>query len=145
MAAAGKKVLMIGDGINDAPVLKGAAVAIAMGRGSALAQASADLVLVNDDLAAVPAAIETARRTLKVIRQNLAWAAAYNFLALPLAALGMVPPWAAAIGMSLSSILVVLNALRLAPASTDRIHAPTTPALRVEPVPLSVTAGGIAS
>lgn len=145
MAAAGKKVLMIGDGINDAPVLKGAAVAIAMGRGSALAQASADLVLVNDDLAAVPAAIETARRTLKVIRQNLAWAAAYNFLALPLAALGMVPPWAAAIGMSLSSILVVLNALRLAPASTDRIQAPTTPALRVEPVPLSVTAGGIAS
>ncbi|MEQ1581143.1 MAG: heavy metal translocating P-type ATPase [Steroidobacteraceae bacterium] len=143
MAAAGDKVLMIGDGINDAPVLKGAAVAIAMGRGSALAQASADLVLVNDDLAAVPLAIDTARRTLRIMRQNLAWAAAYNLLALPLAALGMVPPWAASIGMSLSSIFVVLNALRLAPAQAERTKVPSTSDVNVEPLP--AVAGGIAS
>ncbi len=143
MAAAGRKVLMIGDGINDAPVLRGAAVAIAMGRGSALAQASADLVLVNDDLGAVPHAIETARRTLRIMRQNLAWAAAYNFLALPLAALGMVPPWAASIGMSLSSILVVLNALRLAPVHADRAPPAVTQSMQAGAVP--APAGGFAS
>lgn len=112
----GGVVIAIGDGINDAPLLKGADVAVAMGRGSALAQSSADLILVRDALDELPATIQLARRTMRIVRQNLVWAGVYNVAALPLAALGLVPPWLAAIGMSLSSILVVLNALRLSRA-----------------------------
>jgi Cu2+-exporting ATPase len=106
-------VVAVGDGINDAPLLRGADVAVAMGRGSALAQTSADLILVRDSLDDLPHTVKLARRTQRVIRQNLSWAVTYNLAALPLAALGFVPPWLAAIGMSLSSIVVVLNAMRL--------------------------------
>jgi Cu2+-exporting ATPase len=109
----GAVVVAVGDGINDAPLLRGADVAVAMGRGSALAQTSADLILVRDSLDELPHTVELARRTQRIIRQNLAWAVAYNLAALPLAALGFVPPWLAAIGMSLSSVVVVLNAMRL--------------------------------
>jgi Cu2+-exporting ATPase len=109
----GAVVVAVGDGINDAPLLRGADVAVAMGRGSALAQTSADLILVRESLDDLPHTIELARRTQRVIRQNLAWSIAYNLAALPLAALGFVPPWLAAIGMSLSSVVVVLNAMRL--------------------------------
>jgi len=114
LQAEGKVVIAIGDGINDAPLLRGADVAIAMGRGSALAQTSADLILVRDSLDQLPEIVQLARRAQRIVRQNLAWSIAYNLAALPLAALGLVPAWLAAIGMSLSSVLVVLNATRVA-------------------------------
>jgi Cu2+-exporting ATPase len=96
-------------------VLGAADLAIAMGRGAALAQSSADLILVGENLDAIPQAVQLSRRMLRIARQNLGWSALYNFGSLPLAAIGLIPPWLAALGMSLSSIAVVLNAARLLP------------------------------
>lgn len=109
----GAVVAMIGDGINDAAVLRGADVSFAMGRGAELAQLHADGVLMGDSLAPLADTLDTARRTLAVIRQNLAWATVYNVAAIPAAAVGLLNPWLAGIGMAASSAVVVLNALRL--------------------------------
>jgi Cu2+-exporting ATPase len=117
LRAGGHRVFMIGDGINDGPVLATADVSCAMGHGSAIAQSAADLLLLHESLAALPLAVGTARRTLRVMRQNLIWALGYNLAAVPLAACGLISPWLAALGMSLSSLGVVLNARRLACAA----------------------------
>lgn len=109
----GDKVLMVGDGINDVPVLAGADVSVAMASASDLAKTRADTVLLNNQLTLLPKAIEIADRTHNIIKQNLLFSLTYNLIALPLAASGHVAPWVAAIGMTMSSLIVVLNALRL--------------------------------
>lgn len=110
----GRKALVVGDGINDGPVLAAGYVSCAMGQGSAVALAAADMLLLNERLSTLAAAIVISRRTLRVMRANLLWAFVYNIAAVPAAALGWIPPWAAGLGMSLSSLGVVLNSARVA-------------------------------
>ncbi len=113
LRADGARVIAVGDGINDAPVLAGADVAVALASGTELAQASSDIVLAGEQLGALAHARTIARQTLAILRQNQRWALAYNLVVMPFGALGFVPPWLAALGMSASSLVVVLNALRI--------------------------------
>ncbi len=134
LRAGGSRVLAVGDGFNDAPVLAGADVAVALASGAELTQAAGDVILDGTRLAALPEARAIARETLTVLRQNQRWALGYNLAVVPIAALGFVPPWLAAIGMSLSSLVVVLNALRIGRRTTA---APV-------PVPAGVDLGHVA-
>jgi Cu2+-exporting ATPase len=111
--ARGARVVMIGDGINDAPTLAAADASVSFAHATDLAQVNSGLLVLGDDVRVLADMLRLARRTRRIIRQNLTWAAAYNFLAVPFAAAGWIAPWGAAIGMSLSSLLVVLNAMRL--------------------------------
>ncbi|MBT8052761.1 MAG: cadmium-translocating P-type ATPase [Xanthomonadales bacterium] len=132
LRSGGQRVLMIGDGVNDAPVLAAADVSMTVKGGAELANSAADLILTSDSLDLVSKAMETARRTRQLVRQNLTWAVVYNVSVMPLAVSGALKPWMAALGMSLSSLLVVANASRLVRRGQGERHTDQQQALEAE-------------
>ena len=119
LQAQGHTVAMVGDGLNDGPVLAGAHVSFAFGNAVPVAQAQSDLVVLGSRLGDVAQTLLQARRTLVIVMQNLCWAVAYNVVCVPLAVLGWLPAWLAGLGMALSSLVVMLNALRLSAATVS--------------------------
>jgi Cu2+-exporting ATPase len=124
LQAQGHKVAMVGDGLNDGPVLAGADVSFALGQAVPLAQSKSDFVLMSGQLDVLVTTLQRSRQTMRIVRQNLWWSAIYNAACVPLAVVGWLPAWAAGLGMALSSLGVVLNALRLSKALPDVLTTP---------------------